>query len=507
MAGNPGNPPPVSTPSHTALAGDSIGFWRSVAQPVSAQAPIAGAALIPATMAGVTGGYGTLSFVLGIVAGAFVVYVVARLARQFASAGAFYYYAGLMVGIRLAVLIGWVYIMTYLLFAGAVVSQTADYFGSALGLAGAQPLNWLIFATIAWALAMFLISRRVGIPTLIQLILEGTAAVVMVVAGIIVLAKGGYHGTSFGFQYFGLHGTSPSGLFLGIAIAFSGFGGFESPAALSEEAKRPRFTVPMAMWASLFFSGALYVFASWIENVGFKSPQALAASATPLFTVVDLYVAHWVAVLLAFLATFSAFGAILGCSNGGIRPLYAMFRDGFVDERLARTHSRERSPIGAIAVWAIPMLALSVCFFNTDPATAFDYVVTAGGLLLTLSYLLLVATATWFFAQRRLVGPTLMAVVGMVILGYALYSSLYPPPAAPYRYLPYADLFLIAIGGAIVLFAKKALARMAQSGHWSRGIAADSDVRGVRLGVATVEPLPGDVAGAAGAAGLGPQQP
>jgi DNA invertase Pin-like site-specific DNA recombinase len=50
---------------------------------------------------------------------------------------------------------------------------------------------------------------------------------------------------------------------------------------------------------------------------GFQNPQALAASATPLFTVVSTYVASWVAVLLAFLATFSAFGSILGCSNGG----------------------------------------------------------------------------------------------------------------------------------------------------------------------------------------------
>jgi amino acid transporter len=481
----------------TALAANSIGFWRSVAQPVSAQAPIAGAALVPATMAGVTGSYGTLSFVLGIIAGAFVVYVVASLARQFASAGAFYYYAGLMAGIRFAVLVGWIYIMTYLLFAGAVVSQTSDYFSSALNLSGVKPINWIVFAVIAWALAIFLLSRRVGIPTLVQLLLEGTAAAVMIVAGIIVLAKGGYHGTSFGFKYFGLRNTSPSGLFLGIAVAFSGFGGFETPSVLSEEARRPRFTVPMAMWASLVFSGALYVFASWIENVGFKNPAALAASATPLFTVVHNYVSSWVAVLLAFLATLSAFGAILGCSNGGVRPLYAMFRDGFVNERLARTHASHRSPIGAILVWAVPMLALSVCFFNTNPAFAFDWVVTAGGLMLTLSYLFVVAAGVWFFIRKRKRVQAAVAAVGVVILGYAIYSSVYPVPAAPYRYLPYVDLALFAIGGAIVLFAKKPLRRMAQSGHWNRGIGADADVTGVQLGV-PAGPQTSHIAGAAG---------
>lgn len=37
------------------LARDSIGYWRSPAQPASVQAPAGGIALIPATMAAIVG--------------------------------------------------------------------------------------------------------------------------------------------------------------------------------------------------------------------------------------------------------------------------------------------------------------------------------------------------------------------------------------------------------------------------------------------------------------------
>ena len=47
----------------TQLAHNSIGFWRSLAQPVAIQAPVLGAALLTATMASITGGAGPLSFV------------------------------------------------------------------------------------------------------------------------------------------------------------------------------------------------------------------------------------------------------------------------------------------------------------------------------------------------------------------------------------------------------------------------------------------------------------
>lgn len=45
----------------TELGHNSIGFWRSLAQPVAIQAPVLGAALLTATMATITGGAGPLS--------------------------------------------------------------------------------------------------------------------------------------------------------------------------------------------------------------------------------------------------------------------------------------------------------------------------------------------------------------------------------------------------------------------------------------------------------------
>lgn len=452
-----------------ALASDSIGFWRNVAQPVSAQAPIAGSALIPATMASVTGGSGVLSFLLGMCAGAMLVYIFASLARQFASAGALYYYAGMMVGIRLAFLVGWSYMMAHLLFSGSVVSQTAGYFTAGIELAGGGQVNWLIFAVVAWAAAMFLISRRVAIPTIVQLWVEGAAAIVVIVIGVIVLAKGGYNGDHFGFQYFTLGDSTAGQAFQGIAIAFAGMGGFESGAALGEETTAPKRTVPLTMWTALGFSGFFYTFAAWVENVGFADHAALANSSAPLFEVITTYVSRPVAVVVAFLTMFSAFGSIMGCSTSGTRTLYAMARDGFLNGRAARTHETERSPIGAIILWLVPSLALSVGFFAIDAGAAFGIVVTIGAYLLTFTYLLVVLGAMVFFYRRRSFRHVVVAASATAMLGFSLYSSLTSASHSAGRYLPYISASIVLAGIAIILCAPGLRQRLARSPYWSAG--------------------------------------
>jgi amino acid transporter len=65
-------------------------------------------------------------------------------------------------------------------------------------------------------------------------VIEIVGAVLILIVGIVVFAKGGYGGNHFGFtQYFSFKGVSVSSVFLGIVIAFLGFGGFEGAAVVS----------------------------------------------------------------------------------------------------------------------------------------------------------------------------------------------------------------------------------------------------------------------------------
>ncbi len=430
------------------LAGGSVGFWRSLAQPIAAQAPSAGIALIPATMASVTGTYGATSFLLGLVAGAFLTYVFIHLARRSASAGSLYGFAKLMLGPVFAFVVAWAYLGNDLMVGGAVLSQTGDYFGSAVGLAGGGSPPWVPVAAIAGVAVLWTASRRITVSTTVLLVLELVTCALVIVAGTIVLAKGGYGGHSFGFAAFSLHGVSAGHLFLGISVAFLGFGGFEQATALGEETRDAQRTIPRTIVVALLFSGLLYTFGAWFEAVGFSGPKALAASSTPLFTVVGTYVSPALATVLAFATTATAFSASLALTNHGVRMLYSLFRDrdAFAWTRLARTHPVRRTPTVALLIWALPMLALSIGFFATSAGDAFAYAGTAGGLLLSLVYLLMSGYAVVYFARRRDPAGTVVSVVAAAIVGYALFSSVYPAPSYPFDVLPYADLAVMAVG-------------------------------------------------------------
>ena len=243
----------------TELDHNSIGFWRSLAQPVALQAPVLGAALLTATLASITGQAGPLSFIFGIVAGILLVTIFVELARSMASAGAVYAYVGIMAGIRIAFVIGWSYIFMMTLFWAGTISATADFFNSTIQTASSGAhVGWIIIAVIVWALVLFLVTRRITVATSVMLVTEAVGSILLVIVGIIVLAKGGYHGSHFGFSYFTFKGVSASSVFLGIVVAFLGFGGFESAAIFGEEAQRPRTIIPRTMLIALLFSGFIW---------------------------------------------------------------------------------------------------------------------------------------------------------------------------------------------------------------------------------------------------------
>jgi amino acid transporter len=438
--------------TETTLDHSSLGFWRSLAQPIAAQAPSAGIALIPATMAAVTGTYGTMSFVLGLIAGLFLAYVFYRLARRVVSAGSVYSFARLMLGPAFAFIVAWAYMANDIFVGSGIVSQASDYLGSAISMTFGTSVFWIIFAVVIWFLVVYFASRKVKLSTTLLLAVEAISSLLVIIGGIIVLTKGGYGGHNFGFSAFSLKGVSMSSLFFGVSVAFLGFGGFEQATALGEETKNAKATIPLTIWVAIIFSALLYIFGSWFEAVGFKNSAALAASATPLFSVISAYVSPTMAAILAFSTTISAFSAALALTLHGTRLLYALFRDGFINRSLAAVHQTQRSPITAVYVFAIPLFVFSIGFFWTSSANAFNWVATGGGVFLSIAYFLLAVAAIVYFFRERRVFTGVVAVIAALIIGYALYSSVYPIPSFPFNVVIYVVALLLLVGIAIIAF-------------------------------------------------------
>ena len=79
--------------------------------------------------------------------------------------------------------------------------------------------------------------------------------------------------------------------------------------------------------------------------------------------------------------------------------------------------------------------------------------------MILVAYILTNVGAIRFFVTRRLwTWQTIIPILAILVLGYTLYSNLYPVPAPPYNIFPYVALAWLIIG-PVIIFASPALVR------------------------------------------------
>src|SRR5712692_11291876 len=132
-----------------------------------------------------------------------------------------------------------------------------------------------------------------------------------------------------------------------------------------------------------------------------------------------------------------------------------MGRDGFIDDRLGGASRRTGSPALSVAVVMI-LTFIVVLVWSRAPgingASLFGYLGTIGVFLILVAYILTNIGAIYFFMARSLwTWQWIVPVAAILVLGYTLYSNLYPVPAPPNNLFPYVALAWLLIGLIIIL--------------------------------------------------------
>ncbi len=474
--GGPGGREGAGGSGPDSLMPNAVGLFRNLAEPIAVQGPVVGVAIVPATMAAIVGRAGPLSFLMGVIAGVFLVVVFMKLARRIVSAGSLYHFSAALVGARWAFIVGYMYFLVFFLFVANILPLGAAYFDYVVSsMAGHPELTgawWVVPAVLLWCGMLYIASRQISISTGVLLTLEVASVVLVTIAGIVVLAKGGYGGHNFSLSYFTPGRTPLGSVALGIATAFLGFGGFESGAFLGEETKSAKKLVPRGMLIALIFSGLFFTFGSWFQMVGAKNAAALAASPAPLFDTIATYTVPGLGILVAVMATVSAFSGLCGNANGLFRLGYTLGRDLFPGSRLVRTDSTTKAPTGSMAVLAVPALVLCLAFFWTSPTTAFDYLGTGAGLFLTIVYFVVAAAAIRYFLRDREWWGLTCAIAGTLVVGYALYSTLIPAAPFPYDIIDYCGFGLVALGVVMLTTSRRLQGALSSSPYLARAAAS-----------------------------------
>lgn len=427
-------------------AGHSLGhhqlrFVRTIALSVGIQGPVAGVIVGPAVLASIVGGAGALAYLLGFVAMALVAYAFVVFSRSFNSAGSVYAFNGSALGPTFGFASAWILLLVYISFAGAVYTSTADIAQTLFASWGVQ-IWWVWFTLAGFVLTMLFAYLSIAYSSVVIFACEGLAVLLLAVVGIAVLAKGGYHDHAFSTAPFATHGVAFGVLGLGVVNAFGAFSGFEGAATLGEESRRSTRTIPAAVALSLVGAAAVYIVFTWIANNAYPNPAALAADPAPFVHLATIDVGSWMGKAVNIAGVISAFGAQLACINAANRLLFALGREvggteGRVGWFLTRTSYRSSSPVGALVVSGGASVGALLAFsFESTAIRALVLIVEFGAYLIIVAYLLtVIAAVVWVWRHGRRTVPLVVLSIGVVVLGYVLYDTFYPFPAAPFDWV------------------------------------------------------------------------
>ncbi|MEW6121847.1 MAG: APC family permease [Pseudomonadota bacterium] len=439
----------------------NLGLFEAIGLSLSVIAPTMAMALNVTLAVGAAGVAAPLGFAVGTVMVVVVGLSFIFFSRRVSRTGSAYAYIGDTFGPKAGFLAGWCMLLLYTGAGSGSAALVGDFLRAALEDHGIRIGGyWLAFSVAALLLAVVFAYREMSVAARLMLVLELSSVAVIIYLGVLILvavnAEGGLSAAPFRPD----PATGWWGVGYAVVFAVLSFAGFEAATTLAEETGQPGRAIPLALVCTVGLAGLFFVFASYVQVVGFglDNMKALAADEAPLNTLALKYGTLRMATVLDIAAAVSAVSAVLGTLSAGARMLYALSRAG-LSERAAQVHPVHGTPSVAVLIIGVLMLAGLLAWAPfIGPATYYDNVGTIGVLALILAYLGVTAAAALHGVRGAGRVWLVIGGLGTLAMAWPLYNSVYPVPAFPDNLWPYVVVAWVALGAGL-LAAKPGLGR------------------------------------------------
>jgi amino acid transporter len=399
------------------------------------------------------GPYMPISFLLTTIVCLFIANTVAEFSRYMPSSGGYYSFATRGLGSRIGFIATWTYLMYDILgpaassgFLGYLLADTLqDSFGI--------HVPWWLFALATFALIWFFTYSGVHVSMLTTAALGAAELLIMLALAITFLLHPGPGSTYAAPLDLSLAPHHYRGILAGMLFSILALSGFEAPAPLAQEARRPAQFVAWSITLSLVAIGIFYVFASYASAIGWGTGNmaAFASEANPYYTLGHkLWGAAWWLVILAIIN--SAVGAGLACTNAASRVMYTMGQTGILPSGFGKVHPVHRTPTFAIGFLQlcglVPVLLVG---FLLHPSEIFGFLGTVATLAAIILYSMANVALT-VYVRRELPQHFsfwrhgAIPALGTLALLPVLFITIYPVPGWPYNITPYLFIAILIIG-------------------------------------------------------------
>jgi amino acid transporter len=423
--------------------------------------PIFSAGFLSGTVAAFAGFNTPLSVLLAAIGAVALAYVLTLFGCRFAGAGAVYEYLARGVHSSLGIVAAGAYVAG-LMFLGAGGGFVAEgYLANRLAVSQLHVgVGWWVWALVALAAAVAINYRGVRVGIWVVVGAATIALVPFLVIAIAIVAQGGAAGNSL--AVFDPSQTSWNATFHGILFAISLFIGFETVAALGEETRRPRRSIPAVLVASIGLCTLFYLLVTYAGAIGFSRGElarnAWFDSGNPFGVLGQRYVAKPFEWIINLTIVIDLFSVCVAFTLAASRILMALARDRLLPEPVARTSTRFRSPVGGLAViagWSLLVIVWAgvahygAAVHTPDVLETVLILSTTGTYLITAIYLVLAAGSVWLlrdeFVRGRLWRKVPLVAVAIAVPLLSFDGSLNPFPSYPARLAVYFAAVTVAV--------------------------------------------------------------
>jgi amino acid transporter len=433
------------TATATGLAKGQLSTIDCIAQSL-AVGPVFSGALLGSILAGWSAGAGSFVVVLTAVCILALGRVVSEFAKRYSGSGTVYEFIARSLGKRAAVFAAGSYHAAVIALGGGGIAVIGglllrDFLNAHVG----TNLNWWVCSIIVLAFLFVInsvgvkMSMKAQLGLIILSIVPFLILFVRVVFGSKAEGAAGNSLSSFNPSNVGEGGS----LFKGILFAILMFVGFELSAALGEETKDPKKSIPRAVVSTIVIIAVFYVITQY----------TLAAGSTPdLFDFAPMaegYLNHFFAVWIELAILLDVLAVGIGFQLAAARGVYSLARDTVLPKSLAATNKRQQPIGGVITVTVISVLLMLLVIVKHGtglvpeaPVDIFAFqnafygflaFSTIGGMLICMVYLLVCLGALKLFAMKNPidVGAAVIAIA-VCALGVAaqFITGLEPAPEA-----------------------------------------------------------------------------
>jgi amino acid transporter len=292
--------------------------------------------------------------------------------------------------------------------------------------------GWWTGGVASSVVVLLLNYRGIRIATRTLLALTGVSAAAFVVLGVVILAKAGHSGLTI--APFNPVGRFSGDVFQGILFAVLIFAGFESAAAVGEETRNPRRTVPSAMLIGVGVCCLFLVFVTYALTIGFGAAHVASVWGTnpsAISALADRDVGSPFGAVLTAGILLDCLAVQIASSNTFSRGYFALARDGLLPRPLASV-SRYGTPGGGLVLSFVSGVALiAIAAFLPNPYDMFELTAVAYAVTVVPIYIGMALGAIRIgdtFRPGRLLRIAVLAVIAAAAPALALYGTFVPFP-------------------------------------------------------------------------------